>query len=283
MRAHAERELRLNAELTMEVLTAFIREEVHKAGFQSVVFGLSGGIDSALVAYLAARALGPNQVHAVLMPYQSSSAASLSDARLVVNDLGIDTLEVSITDPVDAYFGQMDTLLGTSAPALRRGNRMARERMATLFDLSAHWNALVLGTSNKTELLLGYGTQFGDLASALNPIGDLYKSQVRQLSAAIGVPESILKKPPSADLWADQTDEKELGFTYDEADEVLVQLVDERLSPDRLIADGLNSELVGTVVKRMMRNQYKRKPPIIAKVSTRTIGIDFRYLRDWGV
>jgi NAD+ synthase len=283
LREDIAQRLKLNVELATKVLTAFIAEEVHKAGFQEVVLGLSGGIDSALVAFLAARALGPEHVHAVLMPYRTSSPSSLADAQRVVDALGLPALTVPITDAVDAYFAQVDTLLGTPASALRRGNRMARERMCTLFDLSAHFGALVLGTSNKTELLLGYGTQFGDLASALNPIGDLYKSQVRQLAAALGVPDSILRKPPSADLWQDQTDERELGFTYDEADEVLVQLVDLRLSPDELVARGYSRDLVDTIVRRIVRSQYKRRTPVIAKLSSRTVGVDFRYLRDWGL
>ncbi|MCF8565207.1 NAD+ synthase [Alicyclobacillus tolerans] len=282
MKAQMGQRLELNAQLTIQVLTAFIREEVTKAGFKNVILGLSGGIDSALVAYLAALALGRDRVHAVLMPYKTSSPASVEDAKAVVDDLGIPFTVAPITDAVDAYFRQMDQLLGTTAPPLRRGNRMARERMSTLFDLSAHFQALVLGTSNKTELLLGYGTQFGDMASAINPIGDLYKSQVRQLSAEVGVPKSILTKAPSADLWEDQTDEKELGFSYDEADEILFQIVDQRMSPTEVSQRGYNKTLVETLVKRMMRNQYKRKPPIIAKLSTRTVGIDYRYLRDWG-
>ncbi|WP_029420986.1 NAD+ synthase [Alicyclobacillus macrosporangiidus] len=283
MRPEIERRLRLNTDLAIRVLTAFIREEVEKAGFERVILGLSGGIDSALAAYLAARALGPERVQAVMMPYRTSSPASLEDARLVVDDLGLPALTVPITPAVDAYFEQMDALLGEPAPPLRRGNRMARERMATLFDLSAHFGALVLGTSNKTELLLGYGTQFGDLASALNPIGDLYKYQVRQLAAAIGVPSSILNKPPSADLWEDQTDERELGFGYDEADEVLYQLVDQRLSVEEIAARGYDERFVRLLAGRVRRNQYKRKPPIIAKLSGRTVGVDFRYLRDWGL
>ena len=274
--------LRLNANLTIDVLVAFLREEVSKAGFQRVIFGLSGGIYSALVAYLAVRAFGPENAIAVLMPYQTSSKSSLLDAQEVVNDLFLTTHTVPITPAVDAYFNQIDSLLGEPASKLRRGNRMARERMSTLFDLSAYYGALVLGTSNKTELLLGYGTQFGDMASALNPIGDLYKTQVRQLSRVLGVPQSILTKAPSADLWQDQTDEQELGFTYEQADEVLYSLVDLRYSPERVIADGASSGLVNLIVKRIMQSQYKRKPPIIAKVSTRTVGIDFRYLRDWG-
>ncbi|GGJ06231.1 NH(3)-dependent NAD(+) synthetase [Alicyclobacillus cellulosilyticus] len=283
MRASIARRLQINAALTTDTLTAFLREEVEKAGFDRVIFGLSGGIDSAVVAYLATRAFGPKRVRAVMMPYRTSHPSSLADARAVVAALGIPSVVIDITGPVDAYFKQVDEVLGVAASPLRRGNRMARERMCTLFDLSAHDQALVLGTSNKTELLLGYGTQFGDLASAINPIGDLYKCQVRQLARYLGVPQPILDKPPSADLWADQTDEKELGFTYDEADEVLFQLVDLRLSPDELIADGYPPALVTAIARRVQRNQYKRRTPVIAKVSGRTVGLDFRYLRDWGL
>ncbi|MDP9727256.1 NAD+ synthase [Alicyclobacillus tolerans] len=282
MKPEVANRLRLNEDLTLALLERFIRDEVDKSGFQRVVFGLSGGIDSALVAYLAVRALGRDRTHAVLMPYETSSPASLTDAFAVVDDLQMPHTVVPITAPVDAYFAQVDALLGSPATPLRKGNRMARERMCTLFDFSAHLAALVLGTSNKTELLLGYGTQFGDMASALNPIGDLYKCQVRQLSNAVGVPRSILEKAPSADLWENQTDEQELGFTYDDADEVLYYLVDERYSLDETVALGYSEALVSRVIQRVRRNQYKRKPPVIAKISPRTVGIDFRYLRDWG-
>lgn len=283
MNSWIQEKLFINEERTLEVLEAFLREEVTKTGFKRVVFGLSGGIDSALVAYLAYRALGRDGIHCVLMPYKSSSRASIEDAMAVVQDLDVPHTMVEITDPIDAYFSQIDRILGQPATPLRRGNRMARERMCTLFDFSAHLGALVLGTSNKTELLLGYGTQFGDMASALNPVGDLYKCQVRQLSKAVGVPKSILEKAPSADLWEDQTDEKELGFGYDEADEILYQLVDMRLSVADLLEKGYDERLLRMVTSRVMQNQYKRKPPVIAKISTRTVGLDFRYLRDWGV
>lgn len=278
-----EQALRIHGAFTAKVLEGFIRDEVQKVGFQDVLFGLSGGIDSALVAYLATRALGRDHVHAVLMPYKTSSKASIDDAMEVVRDLDIPYTVVDISGPVDAYFAAMDARLEEAASPLRRGNRMARERMCTLYDLSAKQNALVLGTSNKTELLLGYGTQFGDMASAINPIGDLYKSQVRQLSSAVGVPKSILEKAPSADLWADQTDEKELGFSYDDADEIMYQWVDLRRSPEEIVERGYNRQLVLHVTTRVARNQYKRKLPVIAKLSSRTIGLDFRYLRDWGV
>ncbi|WP_206831741.1 NAD+ synthase [Alicyclobacillus fructus] len=282
MRPEIEAKLSLNPSLVTSVLTGFLRDEVTKVGFQKVVFGLSGGIDSALTAFLATEALGRDRVHAVLMPYRTSSRSSVEDALKVVEALQIPHTVIDITAPVDAYFAQVDRILGYEASALRRGNRMARERMVTLYDLSAAMNALVLGTSNKTELLLGYGTQFGDMASALNPIGDLYKCQVRQLAAHLGVPQSVLEKAPSADLWADQTDEKELGFTYDEADEILYQWVDLRMSPDEIVSRGYPERLVRGIVERVRRNQYKRRMPIIAKLSGRTIGLDFRYLRDWG-
>lgn len=283
MKSEIAARLHINEVLTQSILVAFLREEVLKTGHERVIFGLSGGIDSALVAYLAVEALGKENVHAVMMPYKTSSPDSLAHAQRVADALCIKTSTLPITGAIDAYFAQADSALGESASVLRRGNRMARERMATLFDLSAHDQALVLGTSNKTELLLGYGTQFGDLASALNPVGDLYKTQIRQLSAAIGVPTEILTKAPSADLWEEQTDEKELGFTYDEADEILYQLVDLRLSAQDLAQAGYNPALLAQIERRIRLNHYKRKPPIIAKVSTRTVGVDFHYLRDWGV
>jgi len=282
MKLDISERLHLNTELTIDLLVAFLRDEVQKTGFKRVVFGLSGGIDSALVAYLATKAFGKDNVFAIMMPYRTSSSASLTDAQAVIADLDIAHTTIEITGPVDAYFAQVDAYFGTAASALRRGNRMARERMSTLFDFSAAQNALVLGTSNKTELLLGYGTQFGDMASALNPVGDLYKCQVRKLSQAVGVPLRILEKAPSADLWENQSDEEELGFGYDFADEVLVQLVDMRRSVAEMLRNGYDEEAIRTIMRRIQMNQYKRKPPIIAKVSGRTVGIDFRYLRDWG-
>ncbi len=262
----------------LPVLVAFVREETQKAGFSDVVFGLSGGIDSAVVAYLAVEALGADRVHPLIMPYQTSSPASLEDANKVVEALGLKAKVVDITPQIDAYFAHQE-----QASPLRKGNKMARERMTIIYDHSVIYRALPLGTSNKTELLLGYGTQFGDLASAINPIGDLYKTQIRKVASQLGVPQSILTKPPSADLWEAQTDEDELGFTYDEADVVLHLLVDDRFSPAEVVEAGFSLELVTVIMRRMMQNQYKRRPPLIAKVSSRTIGIDFRYPRDWGM
>lgn len=154
--------------------------------------------------------------------------------------------------------------------------------MTVLFDRSAAWNALVVGTSNKTELLLGYGTIFGDLASALNPIGDLYKTQVRQLARAMGVPDVIVNKAPSAELIPGQTDEGDLGFTYAQVDQLLYLLVDERYTPEEAEAEGFERPFIDSVMKMIQNGQYKRMIPVIPKISARSIGHDFRYLRDWG-
>ncbi|WP_028775569.1 NAD+ synthase [Shimazuella kribbensis] len=270
--------LALDAPLAVKILTVALKEEVEKAGFHKVVLGLSGGIDSALSLYLAVQAFGKDNVIAVCMPYRTSSSSSLTDAEEAIRDTGVQSLTVDISPQIDAYFELMP-----EATPLRKGNKMARERMTILYDLSAHYQALVLGTSNRTELLLGYGTQFGDAASAVNPLGDLYKTQVRQLSKYIGVPRSILEKAPSADLWEDQTDEKELGFSYFEVDQLLYHLLDRRLTKNQLLEVGFSASFIDQVTKRIARNQYKRRMPVILKISNRTVGIDFRYLRDWGL
>jgi NAD+ synthase len=259
------------------VLVAFIADEVRKVGSTRVVVGLSGGVDSSLAAFLAAEALGPAQVLGIRMPYRTSSAASLEHAELVARATGIETATIEITPQVDAYFERFP-----DASPLRRGNKMARERMTILYDHSARWDALVLGTSNKTELLLGYGTLHGDMASALNPLGDLYKTQVWALATAVGVPDPIVAKDPSADLWQGQTDEHELGFGYREVDRLLYLMVDERYGDDELEVAGFAPAFVARVQRMVQRSQFKRRLPIIAKVSTRTIDRDFRYARDWG-
>jgi len=271
-------EMRIDAGVVRQILTGFIDNEVRKAGFGRVVLGLSGGVDSALAAYLAAEALGPESVTALVMPYRTSNPESAAHAALVIKALGIPSLTVDITPMVDAYFA-----LFPDADMVRRGNKMARERMTILFDHSMGQKALVLGTSNKTELLLGYGTLHGDMASALNPLGDLYKTQVRQLARHLGVPPIIVDKQPSADLWAGQTDEAELGFTYEEVDRVLYLLVDCRHEVADLVAQGsFSEEFVRAVYRKVQGSQYKRRLPVIAKISARTIDRDFRYPRDWG-
>ena len=269
--------LTVNTGLLRKILVGFVADEVHKVGVRKAVLGLSGGIDSALVAFIAAEALGPENVHAICMPYKSSNPESETHARLVAQACGINFSVIPITPMVDAYFNTFP-----EADNMRRGNKMARERMTILFDHSALLSALVLGTSNKTELLLGYGTLHGDMASALNPIGDLYKTQVWQLSAEMGVPSAVIEKQPSADLWAGQTDEEELGFTYRQVDELLGRMVDQRLNRDELIAAGFAAEFIDTVYGKIQNSHFKRRLPVIAKVSNRTIDRDFRYSRDWG-
>jgi NAD+ synthase len=267
----------VNPGLALAMIDRFLQQELAKTGLEGLVVGLSGGVDSALACALAVHALGPGKILAVKMPYRTSSPGSEADADRVVADLGVRAERVDITPMVDAYFqGYPD------ASPLRRGNYMARVRMICLFDLSARERALVLGTSNKTELLLGYGTWYGDMASSLNPIGDLYKTQVWALARHLGLPESVLAKAPSADLWPDQTDERELGMTYREADAILSLLVDERYTVEEVAAAGHPVERVRKVLAMVEGSQYKRRLPIIAKLSQRTIGIDFRYPRDWG-
>ena len=267
----------INPELVKRILIGFIRNEVRKVGFERLVLGLSGGVDSSLVASLAAEALGPPNVLAVIMPYKTSDPKSRSDALQVVQQLGIHRLEIDISPQIDAYFERFP-----DADQKRRGNKMARERMTILYDHSFAWRALVIGTSNKTELLLGYGTIYGDMASAFNPIGDLYKTQVWQLADAIGVPTAIVQKAPSADLWAGQSDETELGFQYRMIDQLLYYLVDHRYRVEELKRLGFEEAFVEDIIRRVRDNQYKRRLPVIAKLSSRTIDRDFRYPRDWG-
>jgi NAD+ synthase len=270
--------LSIDTAVVTEILLGFIRDEVGKVGFDRVVLGLSGGIDSALVAALAARALGPEQVVPVIMPYRSSSPESEADARTVASQLGLmDPLVVDISPQVDAYFDRFP-----DADRGRRGNKMARERMSVLYDLSWAHRALVIGTSNKTELLLGYGTIHGDMAHALNPLGDLYKTQVFAMARALELPRRVVEKPPSADLWEGQSDEQELGFQYAVVDTLLYHMVDERRTRDELRALGFDDEFIDLVGRRLRDNQYKRRLPLIAKLSARTIDRDFRYPRDWG-
>lgn len=269
--------LDINTELAREVLAEFLRVELGRHGFERAVVGLSGGVDSSLTCFLSAEALGADNVLAVLMPYESSSAESLDHAQMVVDQLGVHSLTVPITEMVEPLFQRFP-----EADQVRRGNIMARTRMLILYDQSAAFGGLVIGTGNKSELLLGYTTLYGDSACAVNPNGDLYKTQLRQLASAMGVPDVIIKKPPSADLWVGQTDEGELGFTYEDVDRLLFLLIDERLAPEACLAAGFEPSFVHDVHERIRTTQYKRVMPPIAKVSNRTVGHDFLYPRDWG-
>ncbi len=270
--------LELNTELVKELLVRFIRDETQSAGFQKGVIGVSGGVDSAVSAYLTVEALGKENTLGAILPYKTGSPQSVKDAQLVIERLGIRSELVDISEMVDAYCERWKV-----TDRVRRGNVMARVRMIVLYDVSARDQALVVGTSNKTELMVGYGTLYGDTACAINPLGDLYKTQVWQLARALGVPQSIIEKTPTADLWEGQTDEGELGLMYARLDSLLYHLVDERRTEQELISLGFEQELVDKVKGLIQKSQFKRRLPLIAKVSYRTIGVDFRYVRDWGI
>jgi NAD+ synthase len=267
-------ELSIDTDVARRVIGQFIRGQLRQAGFERAVLGLSGGIDSGLVAYLVAEAIGADKLLCVLMPYQTSSPASRADAEEVVRRLGAASEVVDISPMVDGYFAR-----DPEASPVRRGNFMARQRMAVLYDRSVTWRGLVVGTGNKTESLIGYTTVFGDSASAFNPIGDLYKSQVRQLAAAIGVPEAIIRKAPSADLWPGQTDEIEAGFSYPELDRLLFWRIDKRRTEEEMTGLGFAPELVARVDRMIATSEFKRQVPPIAKLGPRTAGVDYLYPR----
>jgi NAD+ synthase len=277
-------ELAIDTDVARRVISEFIRGQLEQAGFERAVLGLSGGIDSAVVAYLVAEAIDADRLLAVLMPYRTSSPASKADAEAVVADLGCASELVEITAMVDGYFGTDDEPGaagedGLTATPLRRGNFAARMRMAVLYDRSVTWGGLVVGTGNKTETLIGYTTVFGDAASAFNPIGDLYKSQVRQLAVALGVPDSIIRKAPSADLWPGQTDEAEGGFSYPVLDRLLFWRVDKRRSIEEMVALGFDEAMVERVDRMIAGAEFKRQMPPIAKLGPRTTGVDYLYPR----
>jgi NAD+ synthase len=274
-REQVRERLRLNAPLAEAVLTSFIRDAVETSGTAGVVVGLSGGVDSSLSAALAARALGPERVHGFLLPYRTSSPESERDARAVAGHLGIPHRAIEISPMVDAYFA-----LEPDAGSDRRGNKMARERMTILFDQAKKLDALVLGTSNKTEILLGYSTVFGDNASSLNPLGDLYKGQIWELSRHLGLPPQVIDKAPSADLWPGQTDEGELGFSYELADEVLYLLFDLGLRPEEVAERGYEERVVQRIVTLEQRFRFKRRLMLIARLSGSAVNLDQEIPRD---
>lgn len=266
----------------VKVLVSFVKQETTRFGINRVVVGLSGGIDSTVAAYLAQKALGSKNVLGILMPYKASSADSVKDALAVVKALKIKSKLIPVTKAVDSLEETIGLDASLKSDVVRKGNIIARMRMICLYDQSNEYKGLVLGTGNKTEILLGYTTLYGDSASAINPIGDLYKTQIWQLAELLKCPKQIIKKKPSADLWKGQTDEGELGFTYHEADELLYYMVDQRFSQKELTQMGFKPAFIKTIKSLIRRNQFKRVMPVIAKVSNRTINVDFRYNRDWG-
>jgi NAD+ synthase len=293
-------ELAIDTDIARRVMTGFISNQLGQAGFSKALVGLSGGIDSALVAFLVAEAIDPANLLCVMMPYRTSSTESVEHARLVIDKLGCASDLVEITAMVDGYFGSegRDGAMGPAASAamgpaasaakgpaasvaspLRRGNFMARQRMCVLYDRSVAWGGLVVGTGNKTEALIGYTTLFGDSACAFNPIGDLYKSQVRQVAAAMGVPEVIIRKAPSADLWPGQTDEAEAGFSYPELDRMLFWMIDKRRTDDELVGMGFAPTQIERVKRMVAVSEFKRQMPPVAKLGPRTTGVDYLYPR----
>jgi len=270
-------DLTINTDLARKILTGFISSEIMRAGYSRAVINLSGGLDSTLSCYLAAEAMGAENVLALRLPYKTSTPDSLEHAQMVIDTLGVQTLTIPITEMVDPLIEHFPDM-----SRVRQGNIMARMRMIVLYDQSEAFHGLAVGTGNKTEILLGYTTLYGDAACAINPLGDLYKTQARQLARDMGIPAAIIDKAPSADLWIGQTDEGELGFTYAEVDQLLYLLVDQRYRPEDCVQAGFTESFVRAVVERVRRNHFKRVLPPIAKLSNRTVGYDFLYLRDWG-
>jgi NAD+ synthetase len=258
--------LEIDPELTAQWLINFIREEVHRRGFEKGILGLSGGVDSAVTAYLAARALGPENVLAVCLPYRTSSPDSLAHAKLVIDALKIPGRTFDISGAVDGYLAQEP-----EADATRRGNIMARMRMITLFDLSAKHRSIPLGTGNKTERLFGYFTWHADDSPPINPLGDLYKTQIWALARHLGVPSAIIDKPASADLIKGQTDEGDLGISYAKADRILNALL-AGYSPVELGSLGFDPREVETVRRRLDGTHWKRRLPTVAMLSPTAIG-----------
>ena len=268
--------LEIHPETVEGLLVSFIKDSIYKNNFKNGIIGVSGGIDSAVTLALMQRALGSEHTFALLMPYKLSSKDSLEDGKKICAQLNVAYEIIDISPSVDAYFERWP-----SGDKVLLGNKCARERMSVLYDFSARKKALVVGTSNKSELLIGYSTLYGDSAAAFLPLGDLYKTQVFQLAAALDIPETIIKKKPSADLWANQTDEGEIGITYKELDEILFLMIDCRMKEEEVEKAGYAVEKIRKIKRMVMNSHYKRTMPPVCKMHARTVGMDFRYLRDW--
>ncbi|HUX33913.1 MAG TPA: NAD+ synthase [Gemmatimonadaceae bacterium] len=258
--------LAIDAALTEQWLVEFLRDEVRQRRYTKALVGVSGGVDSAVTAYLAVRALGAENVIGVRMPYRTSSPQSSAHGQLVIDALGIEGRTVDISPAVDGYLQT-----APDADAQRRGNVMARMRMIALFDLSARDHAIPLGTGNKTERMFGYFTWHADDAPPVNPLGDLFKTQVWALARHLGVPDAIVNKPPTADLVVGQTDEGDFGISYAKADEILNWLLCGYSVAD-LVARGYDAAEVGLVEARVARTHWKRKLPTVAMLSPTAIG-----------
>ncbi|MGB9608567.1 MAG: NAD+ synthase [bacterium] len=254
-------ELLIDVDYVRKRIVYFIRKEMEKAGFKKGVIGLSGGLDSATVFLLSVEALGGENIYSFSLPYKTSNHQDIEDAKELALRAGAHWEVIDITPQIDAYFQAFPT-----DNRIQMGNKMARERMSILYDRAYSYKALVLGTGNKTEWLLGYTTRWGDSACDLAPILDLYKTQVRQLAKAIGVPEKIIKKVPSAGLWPGQTDEGELGFTYEDVDRLLYNMMDKGLSRRELIDMGFSPDFIDKVVERVNRMSFKRQLPPFPRI-----------------
>jgi NAD+ synthase len=268
---------KINAPFVEKILVAFIRGELDRCGCGKALLGLSGGLDSSVCAALAARAMGPTNVVGLIMPYGTAFPGDVRDAAAMARRLGIRHETVDIAPQIDLYFAAHPT-----KSRVQRGNKMARERMSILYDHSVREGALVLGTSNKTELLIGYGTVYGDMACAINPMGDLYKTQVRELAAHLRIPPGIRRKAPTAGLWPGQTDEGDIGLAYEELDAILYGVVEGRKSRREIVAAGRPAAVVDRVLRMIRSSGFKRAMPPIAKLSTRSVGHDFLYPYDRG-
>ena len=268
--------LKIRCDLVEKILVTSIRDSIYKNGFKNAIIGVSGGLDSAVVMVLCKKALGARHTFALLLPYRVSAPESLDHGKLACTRFKVPYEVIDISPSVDAYFDRFP-----AENRLQIGNKCARERMSILYDFSVRKKALVAGTSNKSEILVGYSTQFGDSAAAFLPIGDLYKTQVFELARHLDIPEEIVAKKPSADLWPGQTDEDEIGINYHDLDIILHLMVDKRWDEGEIVDRGYPLTLIRRIKRMIVNSQFKRTMPPVCKLHPRTVGIDFRYLRDW--